>query len=29
MQEMIFGEAPEFERLLETLREIEKVINKP
>jgi hypothetical protein len=29
MQEMIFGEPPAFERLLEVLREIEKAINIP
>ncbi len=27
MQEMIFGEPPRFERLLEVLREIENAIN--
>ena len=29
MQEMIFGEPPAFERLLEVLREIENAINIP
>jgi hypothetical protein len=29
MQEMIFGEPPAFERLLEVLREIERAINIP
>jgi hypothetical protein len=29
MQEMIFGEPPSFERLLEVLREVEQAINLP